>query len=207
MVIKPNDRVVFFGDSITDCGRDRDQPHALGQGYVFLINAWLKYEMVAPELLIFNRGISGNRIYDLEARLDEDVLALDPSVVTILIGINDTWRRFDSGIGSPIEQFHASYHRILSRLREELNPEIILMEPFLLPVPDDRRLWREDLDPRIGVVRELAVEFETSLVPLDSQFAVASTWVQPDYWLPDGVHPSPAGHALISRHWLDLVEY
>jgi lysophospholipase L1-like esterase len=122
--------------------------------------------------------------------------------VTFLIGINDVWRRFDSNTVSPATDFADSYRRILTRIRAELNPRLVLMEPFLLPVPADRRAWREDLDPKITIVRDLAVEFGADLIPLDGQFAAAATRAPAAYWLPDGVHPSSAGHALITDLWL-----
>ncbi|HEX8465728.1 MAG TPA: GDSL-type esterase/lipase family protein, partial [Abditibacterium sp.] len=143
-------------------------------------------------------------IYDLEARLDRDVLAIQPDLVSILIGINDTWRRYDSGVESNLDEFTASYRRVLEKLRAA-ETEIVLLEPFLLPVPADRRAWRNDLNPKIDAIRDLAREFETIYVPLDGIFAAASARREAAFWLPDGVHPSPAGHALIAKAWLDAV--
>lgn len=197
----PDDTILFYGDSITDCGRDRANPGSLGNGYVSLIAADLDFRCPAPARRILNTGISGNRIYDLEKRLDADLLAHRPTVVTFLIGINDVWRRYDSGVPSPIADFTAAYRRVLTRIQQELAPRLVLMEPFLLPVPEDRRAWREDLDPKITAVRDLAGEFGARLVPLDGLFAAAATTAPAAYWLPDGVHPSPAGHALIADAW------
>ena len=132
------------------------------------------------------------------------MLALEPDLVSILIGINDVWRRFDSNTASPIADFTASYRRILERLTDE-GPAVVLLEPFLLPVPEDRRAWREDLNPKIEAVRDLAREFSLPLVPLDGLFAQASAKRESAFWLPDGVHPSPAGHALIGAAWMDAV--
>ncbi len=200
--LKPNDTLLFFGDSITDCGRDRAKLDSLGGGYVTQINARLGHALASPALRVINQGCGGHRIYDLEARLETDLLAHKPTVVTFLIGINDVWRRFDRNTLSAADEFAASYRRILTRIRTELNPCLVLMEPFLLPVPSDRRAWREDLDPKITIVRDLAVEFGADLIPLDGQFAAAATRAPAAYWLPDGVHPSAAGHALITDSWL-----
>jgi len=79
------------------------------------------------------------------------------------------------------------------------------VEPFVLPVPENRKSWRQDLDPKIHIVRELAREYGAMLVPLDGLFAAASAKAEPAYWAPDGVHPSPAGHALIADAWLRTV--
>ena len=200
--LKPNDTLLFFGDSITDCGRDRAKLDSLGGGYVNQINARLGHALASPALRVINQGCGGHRIYDLESRLETDLLAHKPTVVTFLIGINDVWRRFDRNTISAADEFTASYRRILTRICTELNPRLVLMEPFLLPVPSDRRAWREDLDPKITIVRDLAVEFGADLIPLDGQFAAAATRAPAAYWLPDGVHPSAAGHALITDSWL-----
>ena len=208
-MFESNDHILFFGDSITDCGRDRDaapgEASGWGNGYVHQIAATLGAQDPADEIVFTNKGVGGDRIYDLEKRLQKDVLKLEPDIVSILIGINDVWRRYDSGVESNLDEFAASYRRVLKKIADD-GAQLVLMEPFLLPVPNDRRAWREDLDPKIGIVRDLAREFEATLVPLDGLFAAASCQRAPEFWLPDGVHPTPAGHALIARAWMDAME-
>lgn len=208
MLVNPNDHVLFYGDSITDTGRVREaapnDPAGWGRGYAYQVAAQLGSEFADWELTFTNKGISGNRIYDLENRLEEDVLALEPNLVSILIGINDVWRRYDSNLVSDLEEFKASYSRVLTKLAEN-SINVLILEPFLLPVPADRHKWREDLDPKIDVIRNLAREFGTSYVPLDGLFAAASTRREASFWLPDGVHPSPAGHALIAENYISTV--
>jgi len=198
--------VVFIGDSITDAGRNREAPADLGRGYAMMAAAWFSARFPERRVQFYNRGISGNRVKDLEARWDADCLDLNPSWISILIGINDCWRRYDRNDPTPVEAFEAGYRRLLQRAREKGRARLILMEPFVLPVPDDRKAWREDLDPKIHVVRELAREFEAILVPLDGIFAAAAARREPAFWAPDGVHPSPAGHALMARSWLEAVD-
>ena len=205
MLLQPNDHVLFYGDSITDAGRNSGVNGGLGAGYAALCAAALRARFPEWNLTVNNRGISGNRVYDLEARLEHDVLALQPDLVSILIGINDTWRRYDRNVLSPVDEFQSCYRRILISLVETLGARVVICEPFLLPIPDDRRAWREDLDPRITACRELAREFNLTYVPLDGLFAAASTRVPLEYWLPDGVHPSLAGHGFIAEHWLRAV--
>lgn len=204
MLIQSQDTLLFTGDSITDCGRSRDTAGAnpLGNGYVKIIADRLEPKPRA----ILNRGIGGNRIYDVEERIEDDLIALKPSVVTIMIGINDTWRRYDSGIASDTAKFETCFRRILTRVRDELNARIIILEPFLLPVPDDRRAWREDIDQRIVAVRDVAAEFASVYVPLDGIFAAARCKAPAAHWAADGVHPTPSGHALIAEAWLDAVK-
>ena len=207
MVLRENDHVLFFGDSITDAGR-QGEPNpagALGRGYAFMIATRLWAAYPSWDLKFTNRGISGNRIRDLELRLQGDVMDAKPTVVSILIGINDTWRQFDQHQPSPVDKFQDACRRILRRVTGELTDRVIVCEPFLLPIPADRRAWREDLDAKIHAIRALAREFHTHYLPLDGIFAAAATRTPMDYWLPDGVHPTPAGHALIAEHWLRLV--
>ncbi len=203
LFLKPDDTLLFYGDSITDSGRDRTKLEGLGGGYVSMINARLGHRLPSPARRVINQGIGGHRIYDLEARLETDLLAHQPTVVTFLIGINDVWRRYDSNLISPAVDFEASYRRMLERITTRLAPRLVLMEPFLLPVPADRRGWREDLDPKITIVRDLAVDFGADLIPLDGLFAgIVNRTAPAAYWLHDGVHPTAAGHAMIADAWL-----
>ena len=207
MLLQPGDHVLFYGDSITDAGRTASQNNngGLGVGYAALCAAQLLARFPEWNLTFTNRGISGNRVADLEARLESDVLALKPNLVSVLIGINDTWRRYDSGVASPLEEFSDSYRRVLQTVVERCAARLVICEPFVLPIPEDRRAWREDLDPRIGVCRDLAREFKALYLPLDGIFAAAACRQSLDYWLPDGVHTSLAGHALIADHWVRAV--
>lgn len=206
MIIQPNDRILFTGDSITDCGRDRNNPNHLGFGYAAFTAARLQAYLASPELKIFNRGISGNRAGHLLDRIDADLLALKPTVVSILIGINDVWRRYDSNDPTSVETYEKNYRTILEQIKEKLDARVVLLEPFLLHVPDDRHKWREDLNPKLDAMRRLAVEFGTDLIPLDGLFAKAATQAPASYWAGDGVHPSAAGHALISEAWLENAD-
>ncbi|WP_169082407.1 SGNH/GDSL hydrolase family protein [Paenibacillus sp. PL91] len=203
--IQPGDIVLFQGDSITDTGRNRDNPSDLGRGYASMTAALFGSVYPERQVTFLNRGISGNRVRDLQARWQEDCVALQPSVVSIYIGINDCWRRYDRNDPTSAEQFERQYRDLLSRTKAELDARLIMIEPFVLPVPEDRKGWREDLDPKINVVRELAREFGAWLVPLDGLFAQASMTAPSSYWAPDGVHPSLAGHALIAKAWLQTV--
>ncbi len=206
LLLQPGARILFQGDSITDAGRSRENDALLGAGYPHLIAAWLSAAVPDAGWTFLNRGISGNRIYDLEARWTEDCITLQPDWVSILIGINDTWRHYDSNVPSPIADFEACYRRILDRVKAETPAHILILEPFVLPVPADRIGWREDLDPRLDAVRRVAREYAARLVPLDGLFSAASVQRESAFWAGDGVHPSPAGHALIAQAWIRAVE-
>ena len=203
MLINANDRILFTGDSVTDGGRIRENEEHLGAAYPALTGALLQARLASPQLKIFNRGISGNRACDLLKRVEPDLLALQPTVVSILIGINDTWRRYDSNDATEAAAFERDYRAVLEKIATHLKARVVLLEPFLLHVPEDRYAWREDLNPKIDVVRKLAVEFGAELLPLDGLFAQAATQAPAAYWAADGVHPTAAGHALIADTWLE----
>ncbi|MGI6668391.1 MAG: SGNH/GDSL hydrolase family protein [Acetivibrionales bacterium] len=206
-MMKQNAVVLFQGDSITDWGRDRNDYYSLGTGYAMMCGAWIN--SLYPELNItfLNRGIGGNRVKDLESRWQRDCIDLKPDVVSILIGINDTWRRFDNNDPTPVENFEASYRSILTEVKEKTSAQLIICEPFLLPVTEEqKKFWREDLDPKINAARTLAMEFGAIYIPFDGVFAAACMKQPPSYWAADGVHPTPAGFALMSRHWIAAFE-
>ena len=189
---------VFIGDSVTDCGREVEPPY--GDGYV--------REIVRSGLLtgeIINVGISGNRLIDLEKRWQVDVLDHKPTLLSIAIGINDMWRRYDDNDITPTEYFRERYDRILSLTQAICNPQFVLCEPFLLPVQDEMNSWREDLDPKIEIVHEMAKKFDAFVVPFDQHFTALSGVVSMAKIAEDGVHPTVFGHSEMSRLWLATV--
>jgi len=196
ILLDPRRTVVFAGDSVTDCGRRTDLD-GLGDGYV----RNLYDDLGERRPRIVNVGISGNRAVDLAARWSADVLTHDPALVSILIGINDTWRRYDEDDPTTPEDFEASYRSLL----DPLSCPVVLMEPFLLPVKDGQEEWREDLDPKLDVVRKLAVEYGAILVPLDVELTKHAASVGPEALAGDGVHPSAAGHRALADLWRRYV--
>jgi lysophospholipase L1-like esterase len=192
----PRRTVVFAGDSVTDCGR-RTDPDRLGDGYVRML-----YDDLGPRRpRIVNVGISGNRAVDLAARWSEDVLAAEPSLVSILIGINDTWRRYDKNDPTTAESFEASYRAML----DSLTCPVVLIEPFVLPVKAGQDGWGEDLDPKLDVVRKLAVEYGAILVPASVELNRQAATVGAATLADDGVHPTAAGHRALADLWQRFV--
>lgn len=203
--LRTGELVLFQGDSVTDCGRSRDNDALLGSGYAGMVAA--QFSAAYPDINVrfLNRGISGNRSKDLVARWQNDCIDLKPNWVSVLIGINDTWRRYDRQDPTSTEDYAANCREIFRRTREEIDARLIILEPFVLPYPEDRKAWRVDLDPKIHALRELAVEFDAVYVPLDGLLAAASCRRASTAWSGDGVHPSAAGHAFIARQWLQAV--
>jgi len=203
--LKKGMNILFQGDSITDCGRREPAYRPMGNGYVSIIYKWLIARYPCLGLSINNRGISGNRTRDLLARWEEDCVQMKPDLLSLMIGINNTWRRYDSNDPTPVDVFEKEYDALLAMAREASNPTIVICEPFLLAHPPGIEVWRDDLDPKIQVIRELARKYDAIYVPYDGIFAAASISVPPSYWAEDGVHPTDAGHALIAQVWMEYV--
>ncbi len=189
---------IFIGDSVTDCGRDIEPPY--GDGYVREI---ARSGKLAGEII--NVGTSGHRLVDLEKRWQVDVLDHKPTLVSIAIGINDTWRRYDDNDPTSTQDFRDQYHRVLTLTRQTYNPQFVLCEPFLLSVRDEMNNWREDLDPKIEVVHAMAKEFDAILVPFDSHLNQLATTMPMVQIADDGIHPSVFGHAEMAKLWLSSV--
>jgi lysophospholipase L1-like esterase len=207
MRISSGATILFQGDSITQAGRTRWKNHGLGNGYVTMVAERFFAKHPEDSTKFLNRGISGNRIRDLRERWQKDCLNLKPDVVSILIGVNDTLGEFFWGEPTSIESFEEDYLSILNLTRKTLNAQIVLLEPFLLPLSKDQKVLRHDIDARIKVVRKLAKKFETVLVQLDLVFGEAAKVKGPEFWSKDGVHPTPAGHALIAESWLSYMDF
>ncbi len=191
--------ILFQGDSVTDCGRRERGANPMGRGYASFVQALA--EAARPGQFAFlNRGISGNRAKDLRARWQVDCLALRPDVVSILIGINDTWRRYDRNDPTDDAAFETDYRAILEPLRAA-GKQLLLITPFLLDISAQVSRMREDLQGKQAVVRRLAEEFGATLLDADALFqrACQEQNQNPADFAADGVHPSEAGHRLLAQ--------
>ena len=204
-IFAQGDMILFQGDSITDSDRNRFDPDDMGRGFAAMAAAFFCAQYPELGIKFLNRGVGSDRSCDMRLRWEKDCIDLQPDWVSILIGINDTWRFFDSGLETSPLEFEENCRAMLEDVRMHTKAGLILCEPFLLPYPEDRGLWREDLDPKIHILRALAREFGAIYVPFDGLFAKASTRQELTYWLKDGVHPTPAGAALMAQAWLDAV--
>ncbi len=197
-------RILFQGDSITDAGRFSDE-NGIGQGYVKYAIENIKNAYPRAEFEFINRGISGHKIQDLLNRWDHDAIDLQPDVISILIGVNDTWHHAEQRDWIPNDQFEASYRACLEALKAKTKAKIIIMEQFLC-YTDDKAFFREDLDPKVQITRKLAREYADAFIPLDGIFASESITAAPTYWAADGVHPTEAGARLIAKHYLEAFK-
>jgi lysophospholipase L1-like esterase len=199
---------LFQGDSITDGnrGRSNDPNHIMGHGYAFSIASRLGEAFAEKNNQFYNRGISGNKVTDLEKRWQTDTIDLKPDVLSILVGINDTDSVVrNQNIVTP-EKYEEVYRSLLTQTRAQLpNCILVLCEPFILPVGKVKENWtsfNDDLQKRQQAVRRLSQEFKTVFVPLQKIFNEAVERAAADYWMWDGIHPTYSGHELITNEWL-----
>jgi acyl-CoA thioesterase I len=204
-------RILFQGDSITDAHRSRDDAGensaaGLGVGYANLVASHFLASQPTAGMRFLNRGISGHRVVDLYARWKVDALNLQPNVISILVGINDTWHEFNNSNGVELPRFETIYRLMLQMTREALpDVALVLCEPFALPCGEVTADWLPDVAARIDVVHRLAAEFGAVLVPFQQALNVAVASGDPAYWAYDGVHPTPAGHRCMADCWLQAV--
>lgn len=208
------DVVLFQGDSITDAGRDRgheNEPNnarALGSGYAFLLACHLLAQHPAANLKIYNRGISGNKVYQLAERWDKDCIALKPSVVSILIGVNDIWHTLNGNYQGTVEIYERDYRALLERTQRELpGVRLVICEPFVLRCGAVNDKWFPEFDHYRAAARRVATDFHAVFVPFQSMFDQAAQEAAPAYWAADGVHPTLAGAYRMARAWLDAVSH
>ena len=205
--------ILFQGDSITDGnrGRNTDPNHILGHGYQFSIGSRLGADFPEKRMIFYNRGISGNKIIDLAKRWQADTLDLNPDVLSILIGVNDSssvvlhWEPVVS-----VEKYEETYKSLLDQTLEKFfNIVFVLCEPFILPVGKVKENWdayHADIVQRQAVVRKLASQYDAVFVGFQEVFDKACEKAPADYWIWDGVHPTVAGHELMAREWIKQVD-
>ena len=197
-------KILFQGDSITDAGRDRSDPHDLGHGYPKYAADFIREAHKDTEFEFLDLGISGNQTVDLVARLEKDFIEIQPDIVSILIGINDTWHHAEDKSWIPAEVFESRYRTVLSGIKEKTNAKIVMLEPFLIPI-DSKRFFREDLDFKIDIIRDLAREFADVYIPTDGLLASAYIGNDPLSFAADGVHPTPKGAEFIGKIYADYI--
>ena len=207
--------ILFQGDSITDAQRLRDDPDHLGSGYPLLVAAKLGYEF-PNEYKFINRGISGNKSVDVAARLEEDIINVEPDYMSILVGVNDVWHGIDYDWWATPEDLERSLVEIISEtMAERPGVKIMLLEPYVMKEcatdnteekPNKWDTFRREVAKRQEITKKIAEDFGVSFVPLQGRFDSASLSRGVKYLSADGVHPTPAGHELIARAWLEEFE-
>jgi lysophospholipase L1-like esterase len=211
-LIKPRAVILFQGDSITDAGRSREeiyQPNtqpALGNGYAWLAASQLLVDRPDDNLTIFNRGISGNKVYQLAERWQTDALNLKPNVLSILIGVNDIWHKLNGNYDGTVEKYETDYKALIKRTKEALpDVSLVICEPFVLRCGAVTSTWFPEFDTYRAAAKRVAKEFRAVFVPFQETFDRASKLAPPERWAKDGVHPSADGAALMAHTWRRCV--
>ncbi|MBR5441568.1 MAG: SGNH/GDSL hydrolase family protein [Clostridia bacterium] len=208
--LKENDVILFQGDSITDGarGRNSDLNHVMGHGYQYILAGEMLADNPGKGIQVYNRGISGNRVSDLYGRWQEDCLMLKPTVLSILIGINDIAFKYINGSGSDPDRLEKIYGQLLDEVLEQ-NPDtfLVIMEPFfgVNPDPDINAHYLARIDAMRQSVKNVAEKYNAVFVPLQDVFddfaskydIFEATW--------DGIHPTVLGHQLIANRWKECV--
>jgi lysophospholipase L1-like esterase len=210
--IKKNQVILLQGDSITDAGRDRRQEtnandsRALGKGYAFLLASELLAKRPNDGLKIYNRGISGHKVFQLAERWDKDCLDLKPDILSILIGVNDIWHALNGHYNGTIAKYEKDYRALLQRTLEKL-PQVTLMicEPFVLRCGAVNDKWFPEFLGYRKVARKMAEEFKAIYVPFQAMFDEAVKNTPAHHWAGDGVHPSMAGAFMMAQTWLNTL--
>ena len=206
-----NKTILFQGDSITDAGRNRrhagpNNPAAMGRGYPFLIGSWLLATKNDPELKVYNRGISGHKVPDLQKRWQKDTIDLKPGILSILVGVNDIWHKLNGRHEGTVADYETGFNELLEHTRKAL-PEtrIVICEPFVLRCGAVNDKWFPEFDERRAAAKRVAEKAEATWVPFQETFDNAVNDAPAKYWAGDGVHPSMAGHMRMTIAWLRAI--
>lgn len=208
--------ILFQGDSITDCGRSRDSDYYKGYGYPIRVIGRLGLDYPG-EYNFVNRGIGGNRVTDLYARIRADIINVKPDYMSILIGVNDVWHEVGGRCdGVSAEKFEKIYDMLLSEVIEACpGITIMILGPYVTRCTDESVKWvdngkdsffRTEVEKREAVAKKLAEKYGLKFVPLMCKFDEALEKKAEPYWTTEGVHPTEAGHELIAREWLKAFE-
>ncbi|MEN0047809.1 MAG: SGNH/GDSL hydrolase family protein [Bacteroidota bacterium] len=206
--------VLFQGDSITDAGRSRGNYYAnagsgMGIGYVQHAATHLMGNQPKVDWKIYNRGISGHKVFQLANRWEEDALQLQPDLLSILIGVNDFWHTLSHNYEGTVENYEQDLTKLLERTKKSLpNVKLLIGEPF---VCDDgtaiaTEKWRLGFPAYQAVSKNIAKQFDAIFIPYQKVFDEARKVAPTSYWCPDGVHPSMAGNYLMAKAWLEGFE-
>ena len=211
-----NKRILFQGDSITDCGRltcggAGYNNEKLGPGYAGMIASRLLCDRPDVDWMFYNRGISGNRIVDVYARIKADIINLKPDYMSLLIGVNDVWHELGGNNGISPEKFEKIYCMLIEEIKEAL-PEIkiMLLEPFVLPGcatndDEDPTVWQRFdslVRQNAAAAKRVAEKYCLPFIELQAGFDALCEKAPASYWLADGVHPTAMGHCFIKDQWL-----
>ena len=215
MILQPNNKLLFMGDSITDYSRARPIGEAyedgLGKGYVSLVAGMLTAYTPQYRIRVVNMGTNGDSVRHLQARWKSDALEQNPDWIAIMIGINDAWRSYDAPFIPEQAVSGEEYERIYRSLIEQSLPHIkgmVLMTPFYLS-GDLHDPMKRDVTRNAGIVRKLAAEYGLVLCDVQKAFDEMQSGLHYMAYAYDGIHPNennPVGHLIIARAFLRAIK-
>lgn len=208
--------ILFQGDSITDCNRKRESITSHGTGYAYMVRGEL-FSTYPGEYNTCNKGIGGNRIVDLYARIKSDIINLKPDYLSILIGVNDVWHELSTQNGVSAEKYEKIYDMLITEIKEALpDVKIMILEPYVLhgsatnsteEYPGRWEYFSSEVAFRAAAARRIAEKHNLLFLPLQQVLNDAyATYPVDDYWTADGVHPTSAGHTRIKNAWLKAFD-
>lgn len=208
-------RILFQGDSITDCSRNRNNFYGVGYGYANLVKASLGCDN-PDEYEFINRGVSGNRIVDLYARIKVDFINLKPDYASIYIGVNDAWHEISSQNGVATDKFEKIYTMLIDEIRNACpETKLMIIAPFVLEgtstcnteeIPNRLERFKKDVAEKAECSKRIAEKYGLPLIELQPAFDEACKTAPAEYWTNDGVHPTPCGHEIIKRLWIEKFQ-
>ena len=211
-LLKDRQVILFQGDSITDAGRDKsktsevNKQSAMGNGYAWLAGAELLVDHSKANYSVFNRGISGNKVFQLAGRWDRDCLDLKPNLISILIGVNDIWHKLNGSYNGTVDIYERDYTALLERTRKALpKVKLVICEPFVLRCGAVTDKWFPEFEQYRAAAKRVSDSFHATFVPFQAMFDEAIKYAPPAHWAGDGVHPSGAGASLMAHSWLRVV--
>jgi lysophospholipase L1-like esterase len=144
---------------------------------------------------------------DLKARWQADVIALEPHIVSVLVGVNDFWHKRTHGYTGTVADSENGYVALLEQTRQALpHVRLVVMEPFVLQTGQVDATWFPEFDERRSVASRVAQRVGVTFVPLQARFTSAAERMDRSYWIADAVHPTRAGNALIAEGWRASVD-
>ena len=201
--------ILFQGDSITDCSRDKNDPSSLGNGYAMLV-AKLLEEKYPGQFKFINRGVSGNRSVDLYARRQADILDLKPDILSILVGVNDVGHEIWNGNGVDFETYLGLYENLLREVQQALpSIKIMLIEPFInegTATNPDIETFEGEIAMRSEAVQMLCAKYELPFLSLQFDLYELEEQHPAGHWTLDGVHPTLNFHEYIAQKWVRAFE-
>ena len=196
-------KIVFFGDSITQQGAGKG-------GYIDLIQEKINAKGIQNDWEVVGAGIGGNKVYDLYLRMEDDVLAKNPDVVVIYIGINDVWHKASSGTGTDKDKFERFYSAIIKKLQAK-NIKVYVCTPSVIgELKDSRNQQDGDLNAYGDVIRGLSKTYNCPLIDLRSAFInydAQNNAENKDRGIltTDRVHLNPAGNQLVAGEMMKAL--